>query len=207
VTFDAVTGAELSRNLPAGAATHTATVLYGLHEAHFAAPALRILFFLCGAMGAAAVASGLILWTVARAPKGAAPAGFGLRLVRVLNIGTIAGLPAGIGAFFLGNRLLPVTLEGRASWEVAAFFGAWLLVAVVGALAPRRWAWPTALGLAACPFLAVVPADLILVGEPRFVPFDLAMLALATLLILAARTAMRPPAALARRLPAGAIEA
>lgn len=207
IAYDAVTGAEIGRNGIPGAATRTATVLYGLHEAHFAAPALRVLFFLCGALGAAAVASGLVLWTVARAPKGAAPAGFGLRLVRILNIGTIAGLPAGIGAFFLANRLLPVGLAARSSREIAFFFGAWLLVAAVGALVPRRYAWSASLGLAGVVFLAIVPADLMLVGQARFVAFDGAMLALAALLIFAARTAGRPPAALARHAPAGAFRA
>jgi uncharacterized iron-regulated membrane protein len=199
IAYDAVTGTEWARNGVAGPANRIAAVMYGLHEAHFAAPALRVLFFLCGAMGAATVASGLVLWTVARAPKGAAPEGFGLRLVRLLNIGTIAGLPAGIAAFFLANRLLPLTLAHRAEGEIGAFFGAWILVAVVGALAPRGRGWTITLGLAAAAFLAVVPADLLLVGEARFVGFDLAMLAAATLLILAARTATRPPAALTRR--------
>ena len=207
IAYDALTGAELARNRPAGPATRAVTVLYGLHEAHFASRALRVLFFLCGVLGAATVASGLVLWTVARAPKGAAPEGFGLRLVRLLNIGTIAGLPAGIGAFFLANRLLPLDLAGRASWEVALFFGAWILVALAGALAPRRLAWPLTLGLAAATFVAVVPADLATVGAPRFVPFDIAMLLVAALLILAARTAARPPAALARRATARVAEA
>lgn len=199
IAYEAVTGAPWARNGTPGGATRTATVLYGLHEAHFAAPALRALFFLCGLLGAATVASGLVLWTVARAPKGAAPEGIGLRLVRLLNIGTIAGLPAGIGAFFLANRLLPLDLAGRASWEVGAFFGGWIVVAALGALSPRARAWPVALGLAAGTFLTVVPADLALVGEARFVPFDVAMLAAATMLIAAARMATRPPAALARR--------
>ncbi|GJE38387.1 PepSY-associated TM helix domain-containing protein [Methylobacterium persicinum] len=207
IAYDGVTGAEIGRNGTPGAATRTATVLYGLHEAHFATPVLRVLFFLCGALGAAAVASGLVLWTVARAPKGAALDGVGLSFVRILNIGTIAGLPAGIGAFFLANRLLPVVLAGRASWEIGFFFGSWLLVAAIGALAPRRHAWPATLGLAGALFLALVPADLALVGQARFVAFDGAMLAVATLLIVAARAASRPPAALARHAPAGALGA
>ncbi len=207
IAYDAVTGAELARNLPAGPATRTATVMYGLHEAHFASHALRVLFFLCGLLGAATVASGLVLWTVARAPKGAAPEGFGLRLVRILNVGTIAGLPAGIAAFFLANRLLPPDLAARASWEVGLFFGAWGVVALAGALAPRRLAWPLTLGLAAATFVAIVPADLALIGEPRFVPFDIAMLLLGALLIIAARTAARPPSALARRAASRVAEA
>ncbi|GJD33914.1 PepSY-associated TM helix domain-containing protein [Methylobacterium aerolatum] len=207
IAYDAVTGAEWARVGEAGGATRTAAVMLGLHEAHFAAPALRILFFLCGLMGAATVASGLVLWTVARAPKNAAPEGLGLRVVRILNIGTIAGLPAAMAAFFLANRLLPLSLGGRANWEVGAFFGVWALVALLGLLAPRRQAWPATLGVAAALFLAVVPADLILVGEARFVPFDGAMLAAAVLLILAARTASRPSARLSRRESAQAVGA
>lgn len=207
IAYDAVTGAELGRNGEPGPATRAATVMYGLHEAHFAAPALRLLFFLCGLMGAATVASGLVLWTVARAPKDAAPEGPGLRLVRILNVGTVAGLPAGIGAFFLANRLLPLALSGRASWEIGAFFGAWLAIAAIGAVLPRRRAWPATLGLAGGVFLAIVPADLLLVGEGRFVAFDLAMLAAAAVLFLAARTATRLPAARARRAAARVAQA
>ena len=207
IAFDAVTGAEWARNGVAGGATRVEAVMSGLHQAHFAGPALRVLFFLCGVMGAATVASGLVLWVVARAPRDAAPEGVGLRLVRILNVGAIAGLPAGIGAFFLANRLLPPGLAGRPDWEVGAFFGAWLTVAAVGAAMPRVRAWPVALGLAAACFLAVVPADLILVGEARFVTFDLAMLGAASVLVLAARTATRPRAALSRKAPARVAQA
>ena len=106
IAYDAASGAEIGRVGEAGAATRTGAVMVGLHEAHFAAAPLRLLFFLCGAMGAATVATGLVLWTVARAPTGAASAGLGLRLVRVLNLGTVAGLPFGLAAYFLANRLL-----------------------------------------------------------------------------------------------------
>ena len=85
IAYAADTGAEIGRVGEAGAATRTGAVMAGLHEAHFAAAPLRLLFFLCGVMGAATVASGLVLWTVARAPKESDPEGFGLRLVRVLN--------------------------------------------------------------------------------------------------------------------------
>ena len=133
IAYDGTTGAEVARAGEAGAATRTGAVMVGLHEGHFAAAPLRFLFFLCGAMGAATVASGLVLWTVARAPKGASPAGFGLRLVRVLNLATIAGLPTGLAAYFLANRLLPFALAGRAGWEIRAFFAAWALAALVAA--------------------------------------------------------------------------
>jgi hypothetical protein len=196
VAFDGGTGAILSGNGTAKAATVTSAVMVGIHEAHFAGPALRALFFLCGILGAATVATGLVLWGVARTPQGAARAGFGLGLVRVLNLGTIAGLPAGIAGYFLANRLLSLDLPARAQWEVGAFFAVWLLVALLGALRPAGRAWPEALGFSGALYLAVPVVSGLTTGEhaltgTRFLGFDLAMLALAAALLLAARLAAR----------------
>jgi hypothetical protein len=163
----------------------------GLHEAHFAAAPLRLVFFLCGLMGAATVATGLVLWTVARAPKRAAPEGLGLRLVRILNLGTIAGLPAGLAAYFLANRVLPVALDARAEWEVGAFFGIWVLAAVASALYPPARAWSIALTVPGLAFLAIPISDALTVGELRLLGFDFAMALLGLLLLLAARLAGR----------------
>ena len=194
ITFDAATGAiaGMAGIEPTRPATTTSTVMVGIHEAHFAGPALRALFFLCGVMGAATVATGLILWAVARAPKGAAPAGAGLALVRILNLGTIVGLPAGVAAYFLANRLLPLDLAARANWEVGAFFAAWILAALLGAARPQARAWREGFALAALLYLAVPVVGAAttglhpLNGGLRFLGFDLAMLAIALLLGLAA---------------------
>jgi uncharacterized iron-regulated membrane protein len=191
IAYAAATGAEIARIGEAGAATRTGAVMAGLHEAHFAAAPLRLLFFLCGCMGAATIATGLILWTVARAPRGAAPDGFGLRLVRVLNLGTIAGLPVGLAAYFLANRLLPAAVEARSAWEVRAFFIAWSVAALAAALYPRARAWTLALGLAAAAFLAIPVVDAVTVGEARFLGFDAAMAVLGLLLAAGARLASR----------------
>ena len=193
IVYAGDTGAELSRTGEVGAATRTGAVMVGLHEAHFAAAPLRALFFLCGIMGAATIASGLVLWTVARAPKGANPAGFGLRLVRVLNLGTHAGLPTGLAAYFLANRLLPLDLAERAGWEVRALFTAWILAALVASLYPKAKAWPFALGIAALAFLAIPVTDAITVGQVRFLGFDAAMLVVAILLAVGARLAAKRP--------------
>ncbi|QRE72927.1 PepSY-associated TM helix domain-containing protein [Methylobacterium aquaticum] len=165
-------------------AAKTFTTMVGLHEAHFAGAALRVLFFLCGLMGCAMVGTGLVLWNVARLPKAGAAAGPGWRLVQALNLGTIAGLPAGIAAYFLANRLLPLDLGGRAEWEVRVFFAAWIAVALAGAWPAPRQAWRGALGLVACLFVAVVLADIAtartLWDDPAwFLGFDAALLALA----------------------------
>lgn len=73
------------------------------------------------------VATGLILWTVKRRVKhvNADAPGFGFRLVECLNIGTIVGLPVGIATYFWANRLLPVEMAERATWEMHGLFIAW----------------------------------------------------------------------------------
>nr|WP_091714539.1 PepSY-associated TM helix domain-containing protein [Methylobacterium phyllostachyos] len=191
IAYDASTGAEIGRVGEAGPATRTGAVMVGIHEAHFAAAPLRLLFFLCGFLGAATVASGLVLWTVARTPKGADPEGVGLRLVRLLNLGTIGGLPAGLAAYFLANRLLPVDLPGRADWEVRTFFIAWVAAALAAALSRRNRAWPLALAIPGIAFLAIPVVDAVTVGEARFLGFDAAMALLGGLLLVGARLASR----------------
>lgn len=47
------------------------------------------------------------------------------RLMESLNVAAVAGLVVAIGAFLWANRLLPLPLPGRASWEVRCFFLAW----------------------------------------------------------------------------------
>ena len=209
IAFDGTTGTILARNGATRAAAKTSTVLLGLHEGHFAGAALRVLFFLCGIMGAATVATGLVLWTVARAPKGAEAAGFGLRLVRVLNVGTVVGLPAGIAAYFLANRLLPLDLAARADREVVVFFGAWALVALLGALRPALTVWREGLALVGALFLAVPFVGAFttglhpLAGELRFLGFDGAMIVLGLLFVFAARKAGQPRPERSGRAEAG----
>ncbi|MCJ2033146.1 PepSY-associated TM helix domain-containing protein, partial [Methylobacterium sp. J-068] len=201
VAFDGVTGAV--REVRQGGiqpAARTFTTMVGLHEAHFAGPALRILFFVCGLMGSAMVATGLVLWSVARLPKAGERTFPGLRLVQALNIGSVAGLPTAIAAYFLANRLLPLDLSDRADWEIAAFFGTWALVTVAGLAGSQRRAWRLALGSVAALTCAVIAADLALVdhhwaglftGDARFVWFDATLLALAALFAYASRKVAR----------------
>jgi len=161
VAFDGTTGAvvEVRQGGLQPAAT-TFTTMVGLHEAHFAGTALRALFFLCGLMGCAMVATGLILWSVARLPKPGTRSFPGLRLVQALNIGTVAGLPAGIAAYFLANRLLPVDWTGRSDGEILAFFGVWSLAVLVPLTRPHRRAWIEAMTASALLLLAVPLADI-----------------------------------------------
>lgn len=190
LVFDGVSGALLSSDADASWVVATERAMYGLHLGRFAGPVLRGLFFVSGLAGTAMIATGLLLWAAARRRK-TAP-GFGHRLVDILNVGTIAGLPIAVAAFFWANRLLPAGLAGRADRESLAFFGAWALAALHPVLRPRQAAWREQLWLGAGLFalLPVVNAaatgrDLVTslaAGDAVFAGFDLAAIATGLLL-------------------------
>ena len=196
VALDGTTGAviETLRAEPKPA-VRTFAVMVGLHEAHFAGPALRVVFFLCGLMGAAMVATGLVLWSVARLPKPGEGRFFGLRLVQVLNVGTVAGLPVAISGFFLANRLLPVAMGARSQWEIGLFFASWIAAAVFALFRPNRQAWREVLAAGSAAFLAVPivnglttgrhPLASLAQGDALFLWFDAAMIGLSALLAFA----------------------
>ncbi|KAB8043443.1 PepSY-associated TM helix domain-containing protein [Janthinobacterium aquaticum] len=154
--FDGVSGKLLATygDEPGGASS-THGVMVGLHIANFASPLLRALFFLSGLAGCAMVATGALLWAVktrqkqAKALAAGKRPSFGLRLVEALNIGAIAGIPIAFGAYFWANRLLPVGLEERPKEEIACFFGAWALAAIVAQLRPTRAMWRIQLSVGA----------------------------------------------------------
>ncbi len=160
--YDAVSGKLLERSAPPGGATQTYGTLYGLHMARFADPALRLLFFGCGLLGCLMVASGAVLWAQKERPKHlkAGRIGFGLRLVDALNIGAVAGLPIAFAAYFWGNRLLPVGIEGRANLEQNVFFWAWGAAMFAAFVWPQRrmWWWQLYVGAAMFAGIPVVNA-------------------------------------------------
>jgi uncharacterized iron-regulated membrane protein len=159
LVFDGVTGALLHSLRPSANPVQTfSDAMLALHEGHFAAPPLRWLYFLTGALGAAMVATGLVVWTTKRRQRvgrhGAA--GAGLRFVERLNVGTVAGLLIGIGAYFWANRVLPVEMDTRAAWELHALFIAWALALLHGLARPPASAWRVQLNVGAALF-ALLP--------------------------------------------------
>ena len=74
-----------------------------------------------------------------------------------LNIGTIAGLPIAIAAYFWANRLLPADLAGRADWEVHVMFMVWAVMLIAPWFRTARQAWADQLYTAAAMF-ALLPA-------------------------------------------------
>ena len=208
--FEGVSGKLISAAGDEPPAAQTRNVLYGLHIAHFSSSTLRWMFALSGLAGILMVASGLVLWSVKRAPErarlGRTPLGH--RLVEILNIGAIAGLPSAIAAYFWANRLVPVGISERAGWEVRIFFVAWLLSLAGAVLQPARSAWRTQFTMAALLF-ALLPAlnalttdthlgETLARGNWVYAGFDLTMLGLGALLAVVAWHTGRAPGNLAK---------
>ncbi|WP_081668500.1 PepSY-associated TM helix domain-containing protein [Sphingomonas phyllosphaerae] len=209
VVYSGATGALIQPPSGAGTGVSSVGVMLGLHLAQYAAPALRWVLFLLGLTGAAMVGTGLLLWTAARRKPGAKPF-FGLRLVERLNIATIAGLPIGMGAYLLANRVIPAAAEGRAAAEVATMFYVWGGAAVLQLLRPAKQAWAILFATGAAVYAAIPIANALTTsrgltaswraGDQLFMSFDLALLGIAALLGVAAWRAARPrPAQVSRR--------
>lgn len=155
--FSAATGELIHVRQPGGvnggAAALTRQVMADLHMARFGGLGIQWLYFLCGLAGAAMMGTGAVLFMVKRRAKlgnefGAATARM-YRLFEGLNVAALAGLAVACIGFFWANRLLPVTLEQRALWELRVFFGLWALMLVQAWLCRPRTAWITQLGLLA----------------------------------------------------------
>ncbi|MDR2093545.1 MAG: PepSY domain-containing protein [Azoarcus sp.] len=158
--FNGVTGEPLGASAPReqSAVQAVGSVLNLLHRGFFATPVPRWLLFLSGVGGALMIASGLVMWTIARARKTAEAARthWGHRLVEVLNIASIAGLMAAIAVHFWANRLIPASLPARADWEIYAFFIAWAVMFPHAALRRPKAAWVEQLACAGVLF-ALLP--------------------------------------------------
>lgn len=147
ISFDGATGKVLKAWTEKRVGVRTYQTIYGLHMAHFAPLLTRWLYFLGGAMLTLAIASGMMLWIVKRRER--APLSIGNRILERLNVGGLAGVPIGMAAFLIANRLLPVGLAARAEAEVSAALwsaGAALLTSLI---LPPVLGWPLLLGLLA----------------------------------------------------------
>ncbi len=102
--------------------THSAAKIYDilehLHEGLFADTYLRWLYFISGLLGAAMIATGMIIWVKKRQNH---PTTF-IKLIDKLNAAVVVGLPIAIAAYFWSNRLLPLAMSNRAEWELHSLF-------------------------------------------------------------------------------------
>ena len=210
--FEGTTGKLLTVRENVGAAAETRGVLYALHLGRFSDTVTRWLYFLVSFMGTAMVGTGLVMWTVKRRQKLPDPDRpyFGFRLVERLNIASIAGLSIAMTAFLWVNRLLPHPLEGRADWEIHAFFIVWALTLLHALVRPARSAWVEQLW-AASALLFLLPVlnalttqrplwHSLVEGDWIFAGMDIMCWALALLhAVLAMRTARQGASSQSRR--------
>lgn len=201
--FDGANGVLLSRETAAASGPHAVySVLLGLHEGVFADTVLRWFYFVSGLLGCALIGTGLVLWSVKRsARRRVNESPFGHRFVECLNIGTIAGLPLGVAAYFWANRLIPAEFADRSAFEFHALFAGWGLLLLYAALRPARRAWPETLAVTAAaigllPLINLMTTDrhlgvTIPAGDWALAGVDLTALVIATGFALAAWQAAR----------------
>lgn len=152
--FNAVT-AQLENQQKESNALEVRNTFINLHEGLFAGPGLRLLYILSGLLGCIMVATGAIYYAQKRRREKQAPSRQ-QTLLDILNGGTIVGLPIAICGFMLANRLLPITLEDRADWEVHCLFLSWLATFAMAGMYAHKAMWhKLCLSLAIC--LLAVP--------------------------------------------------
>ena len=118
-------------------------VFTSLHLIRFADVPLRWLFFISGWLGTAMVATGLILWVNKRQnqSKKLDKIPRNIRTIQILNVGTITGLGIACVGFLWANRLLPVDLMQRATWEINIFLLFWLACFIHPIFRNHKQAW------------------------------------------------------------------
>lgn len=216
LSFNGLTG-QLENDLNQSAAKQVSVplgiynVVTVLHEARGVDLSLRWLLFLSGVMGTLMVATGLVLWAVKRAPQQQKQGqlSFAYRLVQVLNIATIIGLPLAVAGYFYANRLLPTDLDMRLNWEIRSFFSIWLMSLLFAALRPARQAWlsllmVTALAFAGLPLLNAMTGGAALWqsiqnAQWMIASFDMMALCIAALLFFSFYKLKKHPAASSKK--------
>lgn len=171
-------------------------LMLGLHEGMYATPLLRVLYVLSGLLGAAMIATGMVLWTVKRhqgAERGRGAPHTDLHVVARLNVAVVIGLPVAIGAYFWANRLLPLRMDHRAQWEIHILFAVWLLMFFAAALRPLAHAWREQALIAAVVFGALPGLNAMTTsrhlarsladGDAALAGFDLAALAIGAMFV------------------------
>lgn len=152
VTYAGATGQELAAFSVAGVGYKIEQGLAALHFADFGGIWMRWLYFVCGMMGAAMVATGLVLFTVKRAKKHGSHSTAASRfydMAERINVAAVAGVVVASIAYFWANRLLPVELPDRAGWEIGSFFLIWSLTLIHSLLRDPGRAWSEQFGFAA----------------------------------------------------------
>lgn len=164
MAFNAITGAALRVPEPSRATLLTQRVMAGLHFAQFGGYPMRWLYFICGLISCAMIASGLVLYTVKRRRQAKVSATW-LRQADWLNTTVVAGLMVACVAMLWANRLLPVELAERSEWEQRVFFGSWLLTLLHARVRAPSRAWIEQLAAGGLLLLALPLLDFLLAAR------------------------------------------
>lgn len=159
MVFNGVTGELIQAPEPSRTSQLTQRVMAGLHFAQFGGYPMRWLYFICGLVSCAMIATGLVLYAVKQRKQAKANAHF-LRMVESLNVAVVAGLSLACVALLWSNRLLPAELASRQDWELRLFFGVWALSWLHGWVRKPMQAWREQLSAAAALALALPALDL-----------------------------------------------
>lgn len=208
MVFDGVTGELLSGPPELRPSVLTQRVIFGLHFAQFGGYPMRWLYFLCGLVGSAMIASGLVLFTFKRRRKYLADGrvqGGADRLIESLNVAVVAGLGVACIGLFWANRLLPVEQAQRADWEVRVFLMLWGLSLLHAWWRPPLAAWREQLALLAGLCLGLPLLSWLTLAQPwddaGRLQVELVALAVGGLLVWTARRVARQPGDAGARRP------
>jgi uncharacterized iron-regulated membrane protein len=130
IHFAGTTGEVVFEEPSPSAAESVNEFLTGLHLQHFRHWLLRWFYVLGGLAGAVCIATGFIFFVEKRKRQHAQQGLKGARWVDAFAVTTVTGMLIATAAILLVNRLLPVDVENRASWEQGAFWCAWALALV-----------------------------------------------------------------------------
>jgi hypothetical protein len=114
----------------------------------------------------------------------------GLKLVEYSNVGIVVGLPIAIAVYFWANRIVPIDIENRASWEVNSLFITWFVMLIAPFILAKKLTlqalWVKQLLLASAlylllPILNALTSDknlvsVLLQGDWVMAGFDLTMI-------------------------------
>ncbi len=203
MAFNAITGEVTRVSDPSRPTLLTQKVMAGLHFAQFGGYPMRWLYFICGLISCAMIASGLVLYTVKRRRQAKVSATW-LRQADWINTTVVAGLMVACVAMLWANRLLPVELAERSEWEQRVFFGSWLLALLHARVRTPARAWIEQLAAAGLLLLTLPLLDRALAASAADVlrlSVDATSAACGVLLLWASWRVARQPAAAERAAP------
>ncbi|MGQ0621612.1 MAG: PepSY-associated TM helix domain-containing protein [Panacagrimonas sp.] len=127
IHFKGSTGEVIHEDPPQSAVGSVEGFLEGLHFQHFRHWLLRWFYFFGGMAGCVCIATGFVFFVEKRKRQHAMRGASGARVVDALGVTTVTGMVIATLAMLVFNRLLPLDLGDRETWEEASFWIAWLL--------------------------------------------------------------------------------